>query len=259
VIVYIYTYIYTEINSTNTCRFTLDAKPWLAEISSVRGVREMPMLFRNSTGSRPVSWRGSSIPLCWRKRGVRPFLLNVLLYDQTVACDSPDRWCLLGFSHTSEVFIAVPDSFGEGGVVREQGLSTGTRVWKQIVFVSLRFLKDTQWCCDLKKEGKAKIHIKILKSGIKKHWWIFYSTNYDGTMMELHLVNKFLNVQQKSMWLLCDQSQMWFKSFWNARQSQSLKCFYIITPKPVSHVCIPNTLGIRMQDNMTAFFLRFIF
>ena len=35
-------------------------------MTSLSGVRDMPMLFRNSTGSMPLSWSGSSISL-WNK------------------------------------------------------------------------------------------------------------------------------------------------------------------------------------------------
>lgn len=32
----------------------------------------------------------------------------------------------------SEVFVTVPDGFGEGGVIRKQGLSTGASICKHV-------------------------------------------------------------------------------------------------------------------------------
>ena len=123
--------------------------PWalVATVApSFRGVREMPMLFRNSTGSMPLSWRGSSIPLLTHTHThtsthTHPhgFTAEVVVVRAVnTHTHTPDRRGLEGPADPREVLVSVPDGLGEGGVVGEEGLGAGARVSERILLLHTR-------------------------------------------------------------------------------------------------------------------------
>lgn len=50
--------------------------------------------------------------------------------------DLPDRRGMGWSTNPSEVFVTVPDGLGKGGVIREQGLSTGASICKYVLLGS---------------------------------------------------------------------------------------------------------------------------